>query len=600
MYRSTFFLSLVLFLFASYGSLALAADTVLFSPNSDPRELQGDNRSRVSSIPPSASRNTPSGQGPQMQSGAMPSSGPLYVPGQTQNTARPLTGAPAWAQQAYPTSPNTFPPFGANLFQGYFAGTYSEGLNNSYVIMPGDRILVHIWGAQSFNETLMVDQQGNIFLPEVGPIRVAGITNGALTSTVRQQISSVFKTNVELYTNLLTAQPVAIYVTGFVNRPGRYAGGSSDGPLYYLDKAGGIIPERGSYRNISIQRKGKTIDKLDLYSFLLHGSLPNKQLRDGDVIIVGPKGGSIIAYGLIPQHARYEYTSNGLSGSDLIKYAAPLPATSHVSVSGTRNTRPFHVYLPLHEFSTFQLAAEDKVEFLADKAGESIMVSVSGSTLGATRYPVKRNTTLRTLLAHVSIDSQLSNLSGIYLKRRSTAEQQKKAIADALHRLESTILTAPSATNEEARIRVQEAELIQNFVQRASQLEPDGVVVVTKNGHTADIILEEGDEIVIPQRSDVVQIVGEVMIPKAVIYNEKMSLKEYIQNAGGFTERADKSNILVVHPNGEVVQAKSTTLQPGDQLMVMPDYDAKSFQLFREILQAVYQLAVSTKVILSL
>ena len=540
----------------------------------------------------------PSGQGRNLPQGQQPT--PLYVPGTPWLGDRPFTAIPAWAQRVSPSGQALFPPFGANLFQGYFAGTYSEGVNPDYVIMPGDRILIHIWGAHMYSDTLMVDQQGNIFLPEVGPVRVAGVRNGQLQGHIRNNLASTFRSNIQIYANLLTAQPVAVYVTGFVNRPGRYAGGMNDSVLYYLDRAGGIIPERGSYRDIFVQRHGRTVARTDLYAFILTGKLPGGALRDGDVIVVGPKGDSVIAGGLIPQQAAYEGSGTVLNGAELIRMAAPLPAASHVSVTGSRDSTPFHVYLSLREFGRFALAQGDWVEFLADKPGETIMVSITGSTLGATRYPVKRATTLRGLLAHVSVDAELANLSGIYLKRRTVVEQQRKAIADALYRLEHSVLTTTSNTAEEASIRVREAELVQNFVQRAANVQPDGVVVVTRAGRTSDIILEDGDEIVIPQKSDIVQVAGEVMIPKALVYGDKLGVKDYVAGAGGFTDRADAKNILVVHPNGEIQLVRATKVLPGDLLLVLPRYDVKGLQIFKDLVQVLYQIAIATRVVLTI
>ena len=526
---------------------------------------------------------------------------PAYYPGQDLHTVRPFTGSPAWGQQPYPLERGPFPPFGANLFQGYFAGTYYEGMNESYTLMPGDRVQVSIWGAHTYNEVLAVDQQGNIFLPEVGPVPVAGLTQGSLQNKVRNYISSIFKANVEIYVNLLTAQPVGVYVTGFVAKPGRYAGGMSDSILYYIDRAGGILSERGTYREITVRRGDRIVNRADLYSFILQGKLPGGYLQDGDVIVVGPKGPSVTAKGLIPQQAAYEGKGGkAMSGKELLTYAAPMPAASHVSVVGTRNAVPFHVYMSLGDFTGVPLQSGDQVEFLADSPGDSIMVTVSGSVRGATRYPIMRKITLRSLLAYVPVDQNLSNLDGIYIKRKSVVMQQKKAIEDALFRLENSVLTATSLTQEESAIRVQEAQLVQNFIERVKQITPDGVVVVTRKGEVADIILEDGDEVVIPQKSDVIQVVGEIMMPKAVVFRDNASISSYVADAGGFSDRADKSNILVVHANGEIEEASSSALQPGDLLMVLPRYDSKMYHFFKDIMQLLFQLAVTAKVVLTL
>lgn len=526
---------------------------------------------------------------------------PPYMQGNPQNyNNRQFVGMPAWAQERAHSYAAFYPPFGASLFKGHFASTYYDGVNSDYVIMPGDRILVHVWGAHNYNDILMVDQQGNIFLPEVGPVKASGMKNGNLQGNMRQHLASIFKSNVEIYVNLLTSQPVAVYVTGFVQNPGRYAGGVNDSLLYYLDRAGGIIAERGSYRDITVKRGGKTIAVVDLYQFILNGQMPGTAMRNGDVIVVGEKGDSVIADGLIPQHAVYESKGGKFIGRDLIRFASPLPAASHVSVTGTRNSEPFHIYTSLKDFDNFTLSKGDKVEFLADRPGDNILISVSGSTTGPTRYPVTRHASLRDVLAYIPVDTRLSNLEGVYIKRRSVAEQQRKAIQDSLQRMENALLTASSATQEGAAIRVQEAQLLQNFAARVSELEPNGVVVVTRGGVSSDILLEDGDEIVIPQRSDVIQISGEVVLPKAIAYTGQHDLEKYVLEAGGFTDRADKKNILVLHPNGEVAQAVDTNITPGDMLIVMPQYDSKKFSMFKDIFQVIYQVAIATGIFVAL
>ena len=85
--------------------------------------------------------------------------------------------------------------------------------------MPGDRVQVNTWGAVEMSNVFVVDAQGNIFLPNVGPIQVAGTKNGELTSKVKQGLSRVYARNFEVYTNLMSAKPVAVFVTGDVRGP---------------------------------------------------------------------------------------------------------------------------------------------------------------------------------------------------------------------------------------------------------------------------------------------------------------------------------------------------------------------------------------------
>ena len=103
----------------------------------------------------------------------------------------------------------------------------------------------------------------------------------------------------------------------------------------------------------------------------------------------------------------------------------------------------------------------------------------------------------------------------MYIKRKSVAARQKKAIADSLRRLEETAFTASSSSTDEAAIRAKEAEMVSKFVERAKAVEPEGVVVLDGGPDKADLALEDGDIIVIPPKSDVVLVSGEVM-PKLV------------------------------------------------------------------------------------
>lgn len=511
-----------------------------------------------------------------------------------------MDAPPAWAQgKLNPSASALLAPFGANLFHGNFAGTYNDGLNGDYIILPGDRIMVRVWGAKTYNDVLPVDQQGNIFLPEVGPVRVAGLKQSALQGAVRSRLASVFTDNVNIYVNLQSSQPVAVYVTGFVNQPGRYAGGPMDSVMSYLDRAGGITPNRGTFRKVQVKRGNKVVASLDLYDFALNGNMPDVRLKDGDVILVGERGVSVAAYGMLRQEARYEF-SGAAMGSQLIRYGSPLASATHVSVTGIRAGKPFNEYMTLQEFSGMRLADGDSVEFVADTRGRTIMASVSGAIRGASRFPVKNSTTLRALLAYVEVDPALADVSAVYVRRQSVAQQQKTILEDSLHRLERSALTATSATVEEAQIRVREAELVQDFIHRAATLTPDGVVVVSRGGEVRDLLLEDGDEVVIPQKSDVVQVSGEVLLPKAVTFDASMKTEDYVKSAGGFTDRADENTILVARMNGEVGPIAELGVHAGDRILVMPRVDTKNLELAKGITQILYQIAVATKVAVGL
>lgn len=519
---------------------------------------------------------------------------PLYDPQGRQ-------GPPSWAQEPFEKTIEHLKPFGANLFTGNFARTYYDSLNPGYEINAGDRIAVKLWGAKDLDTVLVVDQQGNIFLPEVGPVKVAGLPQSSLNEAVRAHLATIFTSDLEVYVNLMNAQPVAVYVTGFVNKPGRYAGGPTESPLYYLDMAGGINISQGSYRHLIVKRGQTVIAAMDLYDFILEGRRPDLRLRDGDTIVVGKKGVAVAATGRLPEPAFFELTDRHSSGADLIRYASPLNSVTHVSVAGVRDLAPFRSYMPLDDFYTFQLDDNDSVEFHADAAIDFIMVSVQGAARdGAIRHTIRKGVSLAEFLRYVPVDVSTADWNSVYLRRPKVAEQQRKAILESLRQLERSALTATSGSVDEADIRVREAELIQNFVKRASGVRPNGTVVVSHRGRLNDMPLEDGDIVVIPEKSGLVMVTGEVMMPNAVSWSDKMKLSDYINGAGGYTARADRDNILTVKPNGEVGPVDKLGIGAGDRLIIMPSYDHKDMQFFKDLSQIVYQIAIAAGVAIDL
>lgn len=490
------------------------------------------------------------------------------------------------------------PPYGANLFAGGYETERSDGLNDNYLIAPGDKINIWIWGAVNFSSVVTVDNQGNIFIPDVGPINVKNVAASQVNNLVTSHISDVFTNNVNVYVNLLTATPVSVFVTGPVIRPGQYAGQSSDSVLYYLKRAGGIDPDRGSYRRINVLRQNRVIQQIDLYQFMQQGRMPTLSLKDQDVILVEPQGPMINVAGKVRNPFRFELKQGDTLGSELIDYALPLAKVSHVGVIGVRANGPFSVYLPYKDFGSIRLNDGDKVLFNDDMHAQVYDVQVSGSYKGPSFFTVRRETRLHDLLNHIPIDPKLADYGSIYIMRKSVAARQKEMLDESLNRLERSVFTAPASSDGEASIRAKEAELVMQFVEKARKIQPLGKVVVADKGVIANIQLEQGDQIVIPYKTDLIQVGGEVMVPQAVVYNPHASLDDYVAWAGGFTERANDGRIAVMHANGLMEFTASGEVKPGDQIMVLPKVDSKTMQSIKDITQIIYQVAVASNVIL--
>lgn len=504
------------------------------------------------------------------------------------------------SQEQLAAQASALPPFGANLFEGGFRGTMSDGLNPSYKIKPGDRVTLRAWGAVEFDQVTPVDAQGNIFIPSIGPLPVQGLNSSQLDSQVRSAIKLVYPDDVEVYTNLQGVQPVGVFVTGYVKNPGRYAGTPSDSLLFFLDQAGGIDFELGSFRNISVKRGNQVIANVDLYDFLLDGTIPRPAFRDGDTIVVEERGPSIAVVGDVKREYSYELVGTRLDGAEVLRLARLDSGVSHVLLRGMRSNGLFADYFTLNDFHGQTVKSGDEVTFSADQRDETIVVQLEGSFFGPSRYALPRDARLGELLDAVAVPKDMTAVNSISIKRQSVAKQQEQSLKDSLRRLETTYLGASSATSEEAQIRVQEAQLIQDFVKRAQDLMPSGRLVVSYDGSISDIRLQDGDVITVPEISDSILVSGEVVVPQAVVYRPGLSAEDYIEGAGGFSDRADKGHILVVRQNGAVRDADSVSMGPGDEILVMPRVPTKNLQLATSLTQILYQIAVATKVAIDL
>ena len=492
-------------------------------------------------------------------------------------------------------------PFGARLFTGNFLHTRQDGLNGDYLVMPGDRIQVNTWGALETSAVLLVDAQGNVFLPNVGPVQVAGTKNSELTAKIKAGLSRVYSRNFEVYTNLLSAKPVAVFVTGGVRKPGRYAGVPSDSVLFFLEEAGGIEPRLGSYRSLTLLRGGQKFAELDLYDFLLHGTLPPIQFKDGDTVLVNPRGPIVEMRGEVTLPATLEFKPGAVTGAEAFGVVPGIARATQVTIEGIREGVPISRTLSVTGFRNFALRDGDSITLRGDGRADTILVHLEGEFNGPSVLAVRRGARLVDVLNYVPVDLALANPNAVHVRRASVVKAQKTAIDDALFRLERSALLALSSSQGEANIRVREAELTQKFVERARLIQPLGRVVTARHNVQRNVVLEPEDVIVIPARTNVVRIGGEVMMTQAVMFRPQATAADYITDSGGYTDRSDHGRVIIIRANAEVaVGDTDLPVYPGDEILVPPKVDTKLLQNSIDVTQVIYQIAVSAAVVIAI
>jgi protein involved in polysaccharide export with SLBB domain len=482
--------------------------------------------------------------------------------------------------------------FGATLFNRA-PPSPADTPNPNYVLGPGDRVSITIWGFVEGSVQSVIDQDGNVFIPQVGPIRLAGTRAGDIQRVVETEVRRVYAQQVQVYATVLSTGSLGVFVTGHVRLPGRHLGAASESVIDYLARAGGVDPGRGSFRNIVVRRGGRDVARLDLYSFLLNGTLPQLSLQQGDTIVVAPQGALVGADGSVRNNFLFEVAGRAMPGSELLRLAAPLPAATNAVIRGTRSGQPFARYVSVRELSSVQLQDQDTVSFITDAPPPTVRVSVEGSRVGPSVLITDRDTSLCTVLDYIEVDPRLANTRGVFLLRPGLAQAQQRTINEALDRLERQLFLSVSATTGVAQIRASEANLIASYIQRARRAAPEGrLVVMDRGGRCADVRVQDGDTIVIPERVETVLVGGEVRAPQAVVWRRDMRLADYIQAAGGFAERGSSSQVMIRKASGRLILEANEAPEPGDEVIALPMLDPKYFQITSDLLNVIFQTAL--------
>jgi len=521
-----------------------------------------------------------------------------------QNAPVAQDGAPAAATPA--KTINKRIAFGSWIFGGEFANQSFVGFNPTYTISVGDKVGLRLYGGFEFHGDLVVDVQGNVFVPKVGPVKLLGVKNRDVNQVVGDAVRRVFKKNVSVYASLGGAEPVKIFVTGFVHKAGLFAGHSSDSVLFFLDQAGGIDSARGSFLDVKVLRGGELYQTINLYDFILSGSMPQFQLADGDTIVVSPVLSQAAVAGEVQNANLFEFEGETINAVVLMKLARPQPQATHFRISRNNRAKTQVEYLPLEKAADVNVNRGDVIEVTSDKMPGTISVRVEGETNSPQEFVLTYGARLSDLLARVEMGAN-AQPEAIQLMRRSVQLRQKEMLEAQLRALESSVLTARSNTRNEAELRKSEAELILQWVERARKVEPRGQVSLAGASSRDDILLEPGDVIRIPRISNLVMVHGDVLFPSAMAFQGGRTVEDYIGLAGGFTQSKGNTNVLLLRRDGtfqkvkrSVLNSKRVELNPGDEIFVLPRVATKHVQIATDIINVFYQLALSAGVVLRL
>ena len=206
-------------------------------------------------------------------------------------------------------------------------------VGSDYVIGPGDGLAIDIWGGVSQRLVRVVDREGRVSLPEVGPLLVSGRSLGDAQQAVQQLLRTQYR-DISADVSVSKLRTVRVYVVGDVAEPGAYDISSLSTPLNALFAAGGVTP-RGSLRALKHYRGKQLVEEVDAYDLLLHGVRSDmRRLENGDTLLVPSLGPQVTVDGMVRRPAIYELHGES-SLADVLELAGgilPTATLRHIEV----------------------------------------------------------------------------------------------------------------------------------------------------------------------------------------------------------------------------------------------------------------------------
>ncbi|MGH8497163.1 MAG: SLBB domain-containing protein [Gammaproteobacteria bacterium] len=239
-----------------------------------------------------------------------------------------------------PTGTEALEPFGYELFENVpstFAPVTEIPVPPNYVIGPDDVIRVQLFGNQNADYSLIVDRDGVINFPGIGPIAVAGMGFAALRDDIQTRVREQM-IGVQSSVTMGELRSIRVFILGEAVLPGSYTVSGLSTMTNALFVSGGIKPI-GSLRNIQLKRGGEVVSRLDLYDLLLHGDTSgDARLEPGDVIFVPPVGPTVGAGGEVNRPAIYELKDESTAG-ELVEIAGGLTPEAYSQASQIERVR---------------------------------------------------------------------------------------------------------------------------------------------------------------------------------------------------------------------------------------------------------------------
>ncbi|MCF8346952.1 MAG: SLBB domain-containing protein [Bacteroidales bacterium] len=299
--------------------------------------------------------------------------------------------------------------FGYNLFRNDNL-TFEPSMNiptpPTYRIGPGDELIIDIWGASQQNYRLPVSPEGSVYIENLGPIQVSGLTVKEASDRLLGQLARIYSgltgpdRNTYAEVTLGDTRTISVHILGEVNLPGTFTL-SSFATMFNALYASGGPTVNGSFRDIELFRNNEKIATLDVYDFLVHGQQDNNiRLQDQDIIKVNPYNTRIELTGEVKRPGIYELSEEEGLGQ-VIRFSGGFTDKAFkktLTVYRKTDTERKIVNVSKEQLAGFTLHDGDSIPVTRILDRFENRVTINGAVFRPGEYALNGCTTLREVL----------------------------------------------------------------------------------------------------------------------------------------------------------------------------------------------------------
>ena len=384
----------------------------------------------------------------------------------------------------------------------------------------------------------------------------------------------------------------------------------------------GLLAEKGGAEDIALLPKDQVIlfSKNENKAPALSGVVERlkRQTKLGELPKVVRSGGTVKFPGEYPLTENMEIDDLiALSGGLIASAYSQSAEISRSNLQDPNRAKTSIVISDLTASRATRLEPSDYAEFRTiPEFRENQTIRLEGEFVFPGTYVFERGETLSSVIERAGGFTDEAFVDGSVFLRASLRQREQEEI-DRLLTLLNDELSANTLRDANSEIAIDEQRVAaqRGAIARLSQAEATGRLVVPlaniMAGLSEDVIVKDGDQLLIPKFSQEVTILGEVRRPTSYLFDPEFSQDDYIEQSGGFKDRADKGGIYIVKAGGEVVipkrnlfrfQSASRLISAGDTIVVPLDTDdtrIRAIPLMAEVSTIIYQLALGSAAVRS-